>query len=743
MSPNPSSPLPQFLQVAAFFQREGSPDIAADVYRHACGSTSAAVVAPDPPTILAVAAELHRAGQLATAERMYRHLVQRPSPSGDAYNLLGYALHQMGHPREGMQQVAMAIALDPRVPNYHNHFGLTLQAQGREYWDEACAAYLRALALDPVHPQALDNALTLLAVMPVLSPQADALRGVLDNSAATAKSWLGLATVYERHQRHEPAAHAYARAEALAPDDVELLLRLGALHQNHKCLEAACEVYERLLRLSPGHRLARERLADALCEMGEFDQGIALLETLHGEAPSVELRARIDLAIPCLPQSQAHIDAIRTRLEAGLDRYLASDEPLPALLSPGFFYLAYHGRNDRDLQRKGALLARKSMPQLVYEAPWVAQYAGPGPRMRVGIASSLFFNHSIGRTTRGIVEKLDRARFEVVLVCLPPRRDDDMARAMRSAADRVIDLDGDLHRDRETLAAARLDALFYVDIGMNPYQAMLAHARLAPLQCTHFGHPETNGIPTMDWWISVDTLEPPDAADHYSEQLHLLREVPQFSYYYRPPMPARLKTRADYGFADDEHLFICPQYVFKLHPDFDAIVEKILRADPRARLLLTRSPVAHWSTVVRRRLQARIGALVDRITCLPGMAMPDLMNLESVCDAVLDTLHFNGYNTTLEAWAAHAPVVTLPGAFQRGMHTAGMYRFMDMHDLIARDADDYVRLVLRLAHDADFARAMREKIAARIGVLFENMAVVREYERFFAEKLALLAPARA
>jgi predicted O-linked N-acetylglucosamine transferase (SPINDLY family) len=519
------------------------------------------------------------------------------------------------------------------------------------------------------------------------------------------------------------------------PGDVAPLLHLGAIHQNHKLLEAAAAVYQRVIAIDPRHPVARERLADCLCEMGEFDQGMAVLEALHAEKPSAALQARIDFAFPCIPDSVSQIDAARGKLEAALDAYLASKEPVPPVFSPSFFYLAYQNRNDRDLQRKGALLARKSMPHLIFDAPWVAGYTGPGEKIRMGIASSLFYNHSIGRTTRGIVDRLDRARFEVVLVCLPPRRADAMAQAMRESADRVIDLVGDLTLDRETLAAQRFDVLFYPDIGMNSYQAMLAHARLAPLQCTHFGHPETNGIPTVDWWISVDALEPPDAAEHYSERLHLLRGVPQFSYYYRPPLPAPLKTRTDYGFGDDEHLLICPQYLFKVHPDFDPILERILREDPKARILFTRSPVAHWSEVILRRLERRMGRLVERITCLPGLAMPDLMNLERVCDAVLDTLHFNGYNTTLEAWSAGAPVVTMAGRFQRGMHTAGMYRFMGMEDLVAEDGADYVRLVRRLCEDAAFNQAMRREIAQRCDVLFENMDVVREYERFFEEKL--------
>jgi hypothetical protein len=40
---------------------------------------------------------------------------------------------------------------------------------------------------------------------------------------------------------------------------------------------------------------------------------------------------------------------------------------------------------------------------------------------------------------------------------------------------------------------------------------------------------------------------------------------------------------------------------------------------------------------------------------------------------MLDTLHFNGMNSSLEALAVGLPVVTLPTQLQRGRHTRAMY----------------------------------------------------------------------
>ncbi|HYR34863.1 MAG TPA: hypothetical protein VEQ87_11270, partial [Burkholderiales bacterium] len=107
------------------------------------------------------------------------------------------------------------------------------------------------------------------------------------------------------------------------------------------------------------------------------------------------------------------------------------------------------------------------------------------------------------------------------------------------------------------------------------------------------------------------------------------------------------------------------------------------------------------------------------------------------CDVMLDTLHFNGMNTSLEAFAAGTPVVTLPTAFQRGRHTAGMYRRMQIEDAVARDAEDYVRIAVSIAREPERRAALGAKIRERSDALFEDTRVVREFERFFRDALSL------
>jgi predicted O-linked N-acetylglucosamine transferase (SPINDLY family) len=121
---------------------------------------------------------------------------------------------------------------------------------------------------------------------------------------------------------------------------------------------------------------------------------------------------------------------------------------------------------------------------------------------------------------------------------------------------------------------------------------------------------------------------------------------------------------------------------------------------------------------------------------LPFMAFERFMQLLSTADVVLDTPHFNGMNSSLQAFAVGAPVVTLPGRLQRGRHTQAMYRKMQITECIATDAAHYVDIAVRLGTDREYAQLIRERILGRKHVLFEDPRVVEEFERFFLETRA-------
>jgi len=124
---------------------------------------------------------------------------------------------------------------------------------------------------------------------------------------------------------------------------------------------------------------------------------------------------------------------------------------------------------------------------------------------------------------------------------------------------------------------------------------------------------------------------------------------------------------------------------------------------------------------------------VDRVIVLPAQGQSEFLNLLAICDVMLDTIHFNGMNSRLEGFAAGIPIVTMPTQLQRGRHTYGMYRKMGIDDCVARTPEEYADIALRLGRDREFRSQVKQRIAERAGVLYEDMNVVREFERFFLE----------
>jgi predicted O-linked N-acetylglucosamine transferase (SPINDLY family) len=174
---------------------------------------------------------------------------------------------------------------------------------------------------------------------------------------------------------------------------------------------------------------------------------------------------------------------------------------------------------------------------------------------------------------------------------------------------------------------------------------------------------------------------------------------------------------------------------FKLHPQFDAALAAILRADPAGVLLLPRTGSSNWDRMVLDRIGREYPDEVSRIRFMDRLARDEFAALNRLCDVTLAPFPFGAGDTSLIALAAGVPVVTMATNHLRGNFTAAMYRAMGWTDLIAATPEHYVDLATQLANDPDRRRAAEETILAKNSVLFENAAGVTE----LAETLERLA----
>src|SRR5690606_9725445 len=145
----------------------------------------------------------------------------------------------------------------------------------------------------------------------------------------------------------------------------------------------------------------------------------------------------------------------------------------------------------------------------------------------------------------------------------------------------------------------------------------------------------------------------------------------------------------------------------------------ILDRVPAAHLLLLAWPAGLVQPLAAR-LAPRLGAAMARVHFLPPVGHHEFLERMAACDAILDPFHFGGGNTSYEALAMAAPVVTLPAAFLRGRFTFGCYRELGLDACIAHDEAHYVELAVRLATEPDFRHDVSRRLAERAGALFER-----------------------
>ncbi len=541
--------------------------------------------------------------------------------------------------------------------------------------------------------------------------------------------------------RLDEAVASYRRALALKPDLAAAHGNLGNAFWELERLDDAATSYQQALALKPDLAEAHANLGLVLQAQGEAEAAVASYRRALALRPDPWSPIRTATVLPVIAGSRDALLHARRRLADNLEALLRSDlgpaDPRRPLPSPNF-YLAYHGMNDRELQQAFASVCLKACPGLAWTAPHCQDRAPrEGGRIRVGFMSRYLRHHTVGKLTRGLIDRLSRDRFEVVVFQLPGPSD-EMSTVVAQAADRAVRLPGHLSDARRRIAEESLDLLFYPEIGMDPMTYFLAYARLARVQCVTWGHPVTTGIPNVDYFVSSVHLEPEGAEAHYSERLVRLSRLP--TYYYTPPAVDRPPDRRRLGLEDDCTLYVCPQSLFKFHPDFDGIVADILRRDRRGHLVLIEGLSENWSRRLRERFARVFPDVVDRVRFVPRLTAPDFLNLLRVADALLDPLHFGAGNSAYEALALGIPIVTWPGPFMRGRVTHACYKQMEVMECVAGSAAQYVELAVRLANDPAWRGHLSERILAGNHAILEDIGAVHEMERFLAEAVGAADP---
>ncbi len=328
----------------------------------------------------------------------------------------------------------------------------------------------------------------------------------------------------------------------------------------------------------------------------------------------------------------------------------------------------------------------------------------PERRLRVAILSPDLRQHSCAYFLEPLLQHLDREAFELYLYH-DHFREDAVSQRFRGLAAVWRNFVGQTAEAVER--AIRADAPdLLIDLsghtGMTNRLPLFAH-RLAPVQITYLGYPDTTGMPAMDYRLTDDIADPAGGADRFATE-KLVRFAPT-AWTYAPPENTPLPARA----AGAPITFGCFNNFGKVSATTLQLWARVLAAVPESRLLLKGQGLGD-ATIARWLLErcAAAGLDISRIELIERT--PDNAShlaLYARVDVALDTFPYHGTTTTCEALWMGVPVVSLAGDRHAARVGASLLTAAGHPEWIARDGDDYVRIAAELAADPPRRAALR------------------------------------
>ena len=402
------------------------------------------------------------------------------------------------------------------------------------------------------------------------------------------------------------------------------------------------------------------------------------------------------------------------------------------------FYLPYQGQCDVDIQNEYGDLVHRIVSSATY--PKFSNLSTcrtrfNKDRIRIGYISAYCEWHTVGKLFLGWLEHHDSQKFEIYVYHLGPEMDFLSSKFEAASAKFVHFGDADLVKACEQIQTDQLDMLVFLEVGMDLVTTKIAALRLAPIQCVAWGHPVSSGLPTMDYFISNEMMEPPDAEKHYSETLVKLPNigvcVP------RPSKSTSNKSRQDFGLSDGRTIYVFPHSLFKCLPQYDEVFARIAKRNTNSQFVFIERDT--HSVEVAHFFKARVAEIFKRhnldsdnyIRFVPPLSTQNFLRLLSLADVYLDSIGWSGGMTTLEALGCMLPVVTMPGEFMRGRHSYGCLRRIGVMDTVAQNVEDYIDIALRLGLDEKWREDIRMNQESKLHKLYDDTDCISGLEQFY------------
>ncbi len=486
------------------------------------------------------------------------------------------------------------------------------------------------------------------------------------------------------------------------PENLSVLRNLLHAYAFSGDFHNAENTIKKVLKLNDKEPYVYQFYASILKNQDKIDEMINLIEEgLKKNLMNPKWKYQKELLFPVVVKDNSEIDKFRVKISNCYDQILENNEKLDydndQIIQTPHYESSYNQHDNLELNIKSVKALRKIYKELNENC---INAENKNKKIKIGFVSEFFTNHTIGRLFKNIIFSLDRNKFDIFIFHSSRTKAgniyDEFIEKEKNGFLKNIRLPKKLMEKIEIFKREKFDILFYPDIGMSIEMYYLSLIRLAKYQIMSWGHPETTGSESIDYFLCSKSLITNETSKSYSEKLLLMDHLPMI---YEIPNVIRKLNDKDLS---KKNIYSCPQTMFKFHPDFDHLLAKILEKDKKGILYLIKDSNKIYYQKLINRFKKIKNFDLDRVIFIDTQKRDDYINHLGTSSVLLDPLYFGAGNSFHESMVYGTPTVTMPTKFIKSRIVSAAYIQMEIDNPpIVKDKKEYIEMAVDIANKKD------------------------------------------
>ena len=533
-----------------------------------------------------------------------------------------------------------------------------------------------------------------------------------------------------QNKNYSKSIELFNKILAHFPENLSVLRNLLHAYAFSGDFHNAENTIKKVLRLNEKEPYVYQFYASILKNQDKIDEMINLIEEgLSKNLMNPKWRYQKELLFPVIVKDNNEIDKFRKKINNCYDQIIENSEQLnydnDQIIQTPHYESSYNQHDNLELNIKSVKALRKIYKELNENC---INEENKNKKIKIGFVSEFFTNHTIGRLFKNIIFSLDRNKFDIFIFHSSRTKAgniyDEFIEKEKNGFLKNIRLPKKLMEKIEIFKREKFDILFYPDIGMSIEMYYLSLIRLAKYQIMSWGHPETTGSESIDYFLCSKSLITNETSKSYSEKLLLMDHLPMI---YEMPNVIRKLNDKDLS---KKNIYSCPQTMFKFHPDFDHLLAKILEKDKKGILYLIKDS----NKVYYRKLMDRFKKIenfdLDRVVFINAQKRDDYINHLGTSSVLLDPLYFGAGNSFHESMVYGTPTVTMPTKLIKSRIVSAAYIQMEIDNPpIVKDKKEYIEMAVDIANKKDLLEIKKYYQSKAKKKLFNTLKAGEEFNQ--------------